>query len=150
MKQVISLTAWATLLLVTAGAASPLRVRTRGARSQQVIMCPDCKERVTCVTAGDYQVGLDVNLDNPKTGAAVFAVHVRDAARNPVPNARVRVALTMPQHRHPGREALSLRHTGHGRYEVATTVVMPGAYRADVTVGLPGGDAVRQSFSFSR
>ena len=150
MKRTMMLAVSAAVLLVTAGVAGPLRVRTRGGKSQQVIMCPDCKDKLTCAAAGDYLVGLDVNLDSPKTGAAVVAVHVMNKDKTPVTDAKVKLALSMPGHGHRRREALGLRHTGHGRYEAATTIVMQGAYQADAAVTLAGGDTVKQSFSFSR
>jgi hypothetical protein len=150
MKAMMVLAASAVVLLGSAAVTSPLRIRTRGARSQQVIMCPDCREKVTCVTAGDHLIGLDVNLDNPKTGGAVVAVHVMDKEKKPTRDAKVKLTLSMPGHGHRRREALTLRHTGHGRYESATVIVMPGAYQADVAVTVAGGDTVKQSFSFSK
>ena len=136
-------------LVASTAFASLLKVRTLGKASQQIVMCPECNEKVTCAKAGDYLVGLDVNLDSPKTGASTVAVHVMDKDKKPIRDAKVKVALTMPGHGHK-REPLMLRNTGHGRYEAATMIVMPGAYQADADVTTAGGDTVKQSFSFSK
>lgn len=136
-------------LVASAALATPLKVRTLGRTSQQIVMCPECNEKVTCAKAGDYLIGLDVNLDSPKTGVATVAVHVMDKDKQPVRDAKAKVTLTMPAHGH-GREPLTLRNTGHGRYETATVIRMPGAYQADVAVVPASGDTVKQSFSFSR
>lgn len=137
-------------LAASVALAGPLKVTTKGKSAQQIEMCKDCGEKLTCAKAGEYLIGLDVDLDNPKTGAAALAVHVMDQAKNPVSNAKVKVSLTMPGHKHKMRDALTLRKTGHGRYEAATVIVMPGAYQAEVAVTLAGGDTVKQSFGFSK
>lgn len=149
MKHTITLAVSAVVLLVTAGVASPLKVRTHGTKSQQVIMCAECKENITCAKVGDYTIGFHADLDNPKTGAAKVAVHVKDKAGKSVDNAKVAVTLTMPKHKH-GKKPLTLKSTGHGRYEAPTLLVMPGAWSATVEVTPASGDTVKQSFSFSK
>jgi hypothetical protein len=138
--------------MVAAGAvvAGPLKVTTPGAKSQSVLMCEDCKSKITCAKAGDYIVGLTVDQDSPKLGNGRVTVHVRDTAKNPVADAKVTVALSMPKHEHGGKP-VALKHQGHGKY-VATVnnVGMSGAYKADVAVTTSGGDTVKQSFSFAK
>lgn len=137
------------VLALNAALAAPLKTRTLGAKSQQVKMCPDCKEKITCAKAGDYTIGFDADLDSPKTGAAKVAVHVLDKAGKPVENAKVTATVSMPQHGH-GKKPLTLKSTGHGRYEADTNLMMPGAWRADVEVTPASGDTVKQAFSFSK
>jgi hypothetical protein len=143
----------ATLAAVVAAgavAAGPLKVTTPGAKSQSVLMCEDCKSKVACAKAGDYTVGLGVDQDNPKLGGGRITVHVRDAAKNPVSDAKVTVALSMPEHQHGGKP-VALKHQGHGKY-VATVnnLGMSGTYKADVAVTTSGGDTVKQSFGFTK
>jgi hypothetical protein len=149
MKRTMVLAASAAVLLVAVGIASPLKVRTLGSKSQQVVMCPDCNEKITCARVGDYTVGFDADLDSPKSGAATVAVHLKDKTGKPVNDAGVVATLTMPKHEH-GKKPLTLKNTGHGRYEATTQLVMSGGWRADVEVTPAGGDTVKQSFSFSR
>lgn len=141
-----------TILMIgtvaSAAFGSPLKVVTR-AKNQTVVMCPDCGEKLSCPAAGDYLLGMEVDLDSPKTGGTVLAVHVLDKEKKPVKGATVKVTLSMPAHRHR-REALALRHTGHGRYESATVISMTGGYQAEVAATLPGGDTVKQTFAFTR
>ncbi len=155
MKRAINLATasaalFATLGLTAVSFAGPLKVRTHGGKSQQVMMCPDCNAKLACAAVGEYHLGLDVNVDSPKTSGAVVAVHVMDKDKKPVRDAKVTLDLSMPGHGHRSRETLKLRHTGDGRYEAATAIVMPGAYQADVRATLAGADTVKQSFSFSR
>ncbi len=150
MKRTMTLAFSAAILLGAAGFASPLKVRTSGSGSQQVMLCPDCNAKLSCAMVGDYRLGLDVNIDSPKTGGAVIAVHVMDKDKKPVTDAKVKLDLSMPTHGHRARETLKLRHTGGGRYEAATAIVMLGGYKANVSALLAGGDTVKQSFSFSK
>jgi len=129
--------------------ASPLKVRTFGTKSQQVIMCPDCSAKLACAKVGDYSIGFSADLESPKSGAAAVAVHVLDKGKKGVDDAAVVVTLTMPNHKH-GKAPFTLKSAGHGRYAAATKLVMPGAYQADVAVTLAGGDTVKQSFSFTK
>jgi hypothetical protein len=145
----VGIAAILTTLAVSAVSAGPLKVRTSGAKSQEVVMCPDCHEKLACAKAGDYTIGFDADLENPKTGAARVAVHVKDLAGNPVEHAKVVASLSMPKHRH-GKRPFALKHVGHGRYEAGTNLVMTGGWTADVAVTPPSGDTVKQKFSFSR
>ena len=138
-----------TALLAGSLAASPLKVKTLGARSQTVVMCPNCKEKITCAKAGDYTIGFDADLDNPKLGSGRIAVHVKDAAGKPVSNAKVAVKLSMPGHGHEPR-TVALKSAGHGRYAANTRLVMPGGWNAEVQVTPASGDTVKQSFAFSK
>jgi hypothetical protein len=133
----LALPAWAT----------PLKVRT--SKGQQVIMCPDCSAKLACAKAGDFFIGFDADLENPKTGAATLAVHVQDKEKKPVKDAKVSVALSMPEHEH-GSKPIALKHRGHGRYFAPARLVMPGGWRAEVSVTTSGGDTVKQVFSFSK
>ena len=138
-----------TLLVAGSGVAGPMRVKTYGAKSQTVVMCPDCKEKIACAKAGDYTIGFDADLDSPKTGAARLAVHVKDAAGKPVNNAKVAVRLSMPKHEHDAR-TVTLKSAGHGRYHANTQLVMPGGWNAEVQVTPASGDTIKQGFSFAR
>jgi nitrogen fixation protein FixH len=143
------LAAAALALAAAAASAGPLKVRTLGTKSQQVVMCPDCNEKISCAKAGDYTIGFDADLDSPKTGAPKVAVHVKDQAGKPVEDAKAVATLTMPRHEH-GKKPITLKNTGHGRYEAPTQLVMPGTWQTDVEVTPAGGDTVKQSFSFSK
>lgn len=150
MRRIELLSALAgAVLLAGAVAAAPLQVRTYGSKSQQVVMCPDCKEKIACAKVGDYSVGFDADVENTKTGAARVAVHVKDKAGKPVDDAAVTVTLTMPKHAH-GKKPLELKSAGHGRYETATILGMAGGWKADVQVKPATGDTVTQAFSFAR
>lgn len=137
------------VLSLNTALAAPLKTHTLGAKSQQVKMCPECKQKITCAKAGDYTIGFDADLDNPKTGAAKVAVHVLDKAGKPVENAAVVATISMPKHGH-GKKPLPLKSAGHGRYEATTNLTMPGAWRADVEITPASGDTVKQAFSFGR
>ncbi len=145
----IALSATVSLVALNVSSSSPLKTRTLGTKSQEVVMCPDCREKIACAKAGDYTIGFDADLDSPKTGSGKVAVHVKDAAGNPVENAAVTVTLTMPDHKH-GKAPLKLKSVGHGRYQTATQLVMPGAWKATVEVRPAGGDTIKQVFTFAR
>jgi hypothetical protein len=147
MKRTL-ISASAAILLMTASSASPLKVRTLGSKAQQVVICPECSEKLSCAKVGDYLIGLDVNLDSPKTGAATVSVHLMDQNKKPVTDAKATLALSMPSHGHK-RELLHLRNSGHGRFEAATVIVMPGAYQADVEVSPAGGDRIRRRLALA-
>jgi hypothetical protein len=148
-RTITAIAAAVSLVSLQAALAAPLKTRTLGTKSQQVVMCPDCSEKIACAKAGDYTIGFDADLDSPKTGAAKVAVHVKDAAGNPVENAVVTVNLAMPDHQH-GKAPLKLKSVGHGRYQAATQLVMPGGWKATVEVKPATGDTVKQTFSFIR
>lgn len=149
MKRTLALL---TVALALAGAAlaAPLKVRSLGTKSQQVEMCPNCKDKVTCAKVGDYTIGFLPDLENPKTGSGKVSVHVKDKAGKPVDDAKVSVALSMPKHGHKKKEPLTLKSTGSGWYSTPTTLVMPGGWQADVVVTPASGDKVSQSFSFAK
>ena len=144
-------------LLVTAGLvavlassvlASQVRVRTKGAKSQSVQMCADCKKKISCAAAGDYLIGLSVDLENPKVATGTFVVHVLDKTKKPVTDADVSIQLDMPKHKHE-IDPLEAKHVSHGKHVATTRVGMPGTWIATVSVGM-GGDTVKQAFTFSR
>ena len=137
------------LLSASAVFATPLKVRTHGGGSQQVVMCPDCKSKITCAKAGDYLIGFTADLENRKTGAGRVSVHVQDAQKKPVTDATVTVALSMPKHGH-ARKPIVLKHASHGRYDARTQFQMAGAWQANVEVTSHGGDTIKQAFSFSK
>lgn len=150
MRPLILATAGAAVLLATAVVASPLKVQTPGTKSQTVLMCEDCKSKVACARVGDYTIGLTVDLENPKLGTGRLAVHVQDRQKKPVTDARVTVALAMPDHKHGGKP-VSLTHDRHGMYSASTqNLRMPGRYVAEVAVTLASGDTVKQKFGFTR
>lgn len=147
-----------TLLLtaVTLGAltvgiagASPLKLKTEGTKSQTVTMCADCKAKVTCAQVGDYIVGLVVDQENPKLGTGNLVVHVKNAAKEPVKDAKVVVNLTMPEHKH-ALKPFTLKHDAHGKYfTTIKDLKMPGAWKAEVAVTPANGDTVKQVFTFA-
>jgi hypothetical protein len=139
----------AVLALTAAAYASPLKVRTNGTKSQNVTMCPDCKEKISCAKVGDYTIGFSADLDNVKTGTSKVAVHVRDNADKPEDDAKVEAVNSKPKHGHQPK-AHTLKNAGHGMYSTTTQLQMPGAWQADVEVIPAGGDTVKQSFSFSK
>jgi hypothetical protein len=136
-------------MAVSVAVASPLKVKTEGTKGQNVVMCPDCKEKLACAKAGDYTIGFAAEVDNPKLGNGKIIVHVKDKGGKPVTDAEVVVKLTMPEHKH-GKEPLVLKSAGHGAYAAATQLGMGGTYHALVQVAPKGGDAVQQTFSFAK
>jgi hypothetical protein len=143
-------TAAAALALAGAALASPMKVRTEGTKSQSVLMCKDCSAKAACAKAGDYVVGLTVDLENPKVGSGRIIAHVQNQEKQPVTNAKVTVALSMPDHKHGGKP-IALKHDGHGKYVAATQHLgMAGRYHAEVAVTTAGGDTVKQTFSFTK
>lgn len=151
MKYMGPLTAAALALLVAGAAlAAPMKVRTEGTKSQAVIMCKDCSAKAACAKAGDYLVGLTVDLQSPKHGTGRIVAHVQDKGKQPVTDAKVTVALSMPDHKHGGKPIV-LKHEGHGKYAIGTNrLEMGGRYRAEVAVTTAGGDTVKQVFSFTK
>lgn len=142
------LPALSALTAVTAIAA-PMNVKTAGTKSQTVTMCPDCKTKISCAKVGDYTVGLAVDQEYPKLGKGKIYVHVKKDDQ-PVTDAKVEVALSMPHHHHASKP-LTLKHEAHGRYVGTTSGLnMTGAYAAQVTVTPVGGDAVKQNFTFAK
>jgi hypothetical protein len=129
--------------------AGPLKVRTLGTKSQETIMCPDCKSKVSCAQVGDYTIGLVVDQDNAKLGTGKLIVHVQDKTKKPVEGAKVSVALSMPKHEHAAKP-VDLKGGKHGEYSTGIQHLgMPGDYRADVAV-VVNGDTVKQAFSFTK
>jgi anti-sigma factor ChrR (cupin superfamily) len=140
----------AAVAVTTAAASGPLKVRTRGTASQQIVMCPDCREEIACATVGDFILGLAVDLQNSKTGLTRLTVHVRDEKSTPVTDATVAITLSMPRHRHRSR-VLTARHQGHGRYVINNASVrMTGDWQAEVAATTAQGDTVKQEFAFKR
>jgi len=138
-----------TALTTMAAIAGPMNVKTKGTKSQTVAMCPDCKSKITCAKVGDYTIGLAVDQEYPKLGKGKVYVHVKSGDQ-PVTDAMVEVALSMPNHHHASKP-LALKHETHGRYVGATTGLnMTGAYAAEVKVTPAGGDVVKQSFTFAK
>lgn len=137
-------------LLATVAWSSPLQVKTLGTKSQVITMCPDCKEKITCATVGDYTIGFDADLENSKLGTATVAVHLLDKAKKPVKDAAVFVTLTMPNHKYQTSKPITLKHAGHGRYVASTHLTMTGSWRAAVEVTPASGDSVKQVFVFTR
>jgi len=151
MKHVTTLGAALLALTVTGAAfALPLKVRTAGTKAQHVIMCPDCKSKVACATAGDYTIGLSVDLEGPKVGTGRLVVHVQDKTKAPVTGAAVVATVSMPEHKSAGKR-ITLKHDRHGRYLGSTNAMgHTGAYRLEVAVTPAGGDTVNQVFTFRR
>jgi nitrogen fixation protein FixH len=147
---VIRLVVTAGLVAVLASSvlASQVRVRTKGAKSQSVQMCADCKKKITCAAAGDYLIGLTADVGNTKVGTSTFVVHVLDKAKKPVTDAEVSIALDMPKHKH-SIDPIVAKHISHGKYVATNNGGMPGAWVATVSVAV-GGDTVKQAFTFSR
>jgi hypothetical protein len=140
----------AVALLAGAAVGGPLKVRTHGTKSQNVVMCAECKAEVQCARVGDYIIGLTADLENPKLGSGRLTAHVQDSDNRPVTDASVRVTLSMPDHRHRSK-TVALKHWGHGQYvTTAPRLRMSGRYDAEVAVTLAGGDTVKQVFSFTR
>jgi len=137
-------------LLATAAFAGPVKVVTKGTKSQNVFMCPDCKTNVSCARVGDYIIGLAVNIENPKLGTGKLVAHVQDAHKQAVNDAKVAVTLSMPEHKHGGKP-IALKSRGHGEYAATTNALgMSGAWRAEVAVTPKSGDTVKQVFAFSK
>ena len=128
--------------------AAPARVRTKGAKSQSVQMCPDCKKKITCAVSGDYLIGLSVDTGNAKIPTGTFVVHLLDKAKKPVTDADVSIKLDMPKHKH-SIKPLAAKHASHGQYVATTTLGMSGAWTAVVSAEI-GGDTVKQTFTFSK
>jgi hypothetical protein len=152
MKTTLLRLSMLTVLLVLAGsaAASPLRVRTAGTKSQLVVMCPDCSQMITCAQMGDYLVGLSADLENPKFGLARFNLRVTDKDGAPVSNAKVALVLSMPEHGHASKP-FTAKRAGKGKYVASTNaLVMQGAWRAEVALTTLKGDTVKQVFTFTR
>jgi hypothetical protein len=146
----ITIASAVALLLTSVALAAPLKVKTQGAKSQVVTMCPDCKDKITCTKLGDYTIGFDADLVNGKLNTTEISVHVQDAAKNPVTDAKVITTLSMPNHKHGANKPLSLKHVGHGRYSTRTSLVMTGAWRAAVAVTPASGDTIKQTFVITR
>lgn len=150
MKQLTPLIAAAAVMLAGAALAAPVNVRTEGTKAQTVIMCPDCRSKIACAGVGDYVIGLSVDLENAKLGSGTLTAHVQDKSKHPVTDAKVSVALSMPDHKHGGKP-IAMKHAGHGKYSAAAQHLgMTGRYRAEVSVKTAGDDTVKQVFSFSR
>ena len=77
--------------IAPAALASPARVRTKGAKSQTVQMCPDCKKKINCAVVGDYLIGLSVDTGNAKIPTGTFVVHVLNKAKEHVTDADARM-----------------------------------------------------------
>ncbi|MFN3653366.1 MAG: FixH family protein [Armatimonadota bacterium] len=140
----------ATAILAGAAFAAPMKVRTAGTKSQSILMCEECQAKMSCAQVGDYLIGLNVDLENPKLGAGKIVAHVQDKQKQPVTNAKVTVALSMPDHKHGGKP-ITLKHESHGKYVAKSNRLgMSGNYRAEVAVKTSGGETVKQVFSFTK
>lgn len=129
--------------------AAPVPVKTLGTKSQTSFMCPDCKSKVACAQAGDFRIGLVVDVDNPKLGTGMLVAHVSDKHQKPVDNAQVTVTLSMPKHGH-GKKPIALKSKGDGEYTASVQGLgMTGQWNALVDVNV-GGDRVHQTFAFTR
>ncbi|MBM3457431.1 MAG: hypothetical protein FJX77_02690 [Armatimonadetes bacterium] len=130
--------------------AAPVNVRTEGTKSQTVVMCPDCHKKSACAQVGDYVVGMSVDLDNAKLGTGRLVAHVQGKDKTPVADAKVSVAISMPDHKHGGKP-LELKQDRKGHYiGTSNRLGMAGRYRAVVSVTPAGGDTVKQAFTFTR
>lgn len=137
-------------LLGIAASAGPLKVATKGTKSQSVFMCPDCKTNVSCAKVGDYIVGLVVDVENPKLGTGQLVAHVQDARKKSVNDAKVVVKLSMPVHKHSAKP-IALKSRGDGEYAAKTnTLGMSGGWLAEVAVTPKSGDTVKQLFAFTK
>lgn len=134
---------------ISGAMASSIPVKTAGTKSQTSFMCANCKTKVACAQAGDFRIGLVVDIDNPKLGTGKLVVHVQDKDKAAVDNAKVSVTLSMPKHGHT-KKPINLKSNGEGEYAAQVQgLQMPGGWNALVEVNVDG-DAVHQAFVFSR
>lgn len=95
--------------------------------------------------------GMTVVFDSatkpPRAGKNGFAVRVRNAAGQPVTDARVTLALSMPS-MNMGGPTVTAKHAGDGVYKAAVKLSMTGPWQAKVSLVRPGQRTVASTFDF--
>jgi hypothetical protein len=133
-------------------ASRPLKVDTAGGKSQIVIMCPLCGVPIACAKAGDYTLAFSAELQDPEDmGVARLTVRVTDTSGAPVNGLKVTVRLWMGDHEHSLPPLTARSFFSKGEYWATTGhLQMNGVWNAEVSITTPGGDVVKQAFTFSK
>jgi len=141
------------LLLATApvlALSQAMNVGTVNGTAAVVVRCPHCNTPIAAATVGDYQIGFAVLQNDPKRDEVRLMISLTDRSGAPVNDARVVLALSMPEHRH-FLKPRTASHEGQGRYGMTTGLAqMDGRWQAEVAITPPGGKVVKQVFVFYR